>query len=394
MLPPQTYLPARSRLMSIIRIPRLDIVINPRQIQLLLRRIHNRLRDHLRVAELRLDMPVLVQAQIHIAMAHQQRASAVINQRGLVRRRGARTGRRRRARPLVVGRGRGERLLRALAAGRLARRARVGAVAGRERVAGRAGGRRGGLGLDDAGALEVLLGDLQGAEVDGEDEHHLDAADLDDLAAAQGAGLARLPRRAIHFKRITPLDIQPPLLLVAVEVDDSVQARDELARPQVDVHGVGVLVRRVGARLGGLGLAADVDRQPRDVEGPVEGRDFRIGLDALLVGLMDAVGMVPAGLAGHGRGDQMLGHAGDELVVVLDYGLVGNVRRVALVNRLGGLGCVGGIVILSGAGCIVSRIGGEATATGRRGGEIVDCVHLSVLQAAYLSAPLRGARRG
>lgn len=257
--------------MSIVRIAGLDVIIDAGQVELLLGRVHDGLRDHLRVAKLRLDVPILVQAQIHIAVAHQQRPGTMINQRSLVRRRGARPDRRRGARPLVVGRGRGQGLLGALAARRLARGARVGGVAGREGVAGRAGGGGRGLGLDDAGALEVLLGDLQGAEVDGQDEHHLDAADLDDLAAAQGAGLARLPRSAIHLEGVAPLDIQPPLLLVAVEVDDGVQARDELAGPQVDMHGVGVLVRRVGARLGGLGLAADVDGQPRDVEGPVEG---------------------------------------------------------------------------------------------------------------------------
>ena len=50
----------------------------------------------------------------------------------------------------------------------------------------------------------------------------------------------------------------------------------------------------------------------------------------------------------------MLGHPGDKLVVVFDYGLVGNVRRVALVNRLRGLGCFGGVIILS-EEAIVSR---------------------------------------
>lgn len=43
----------------------------------------------------------------------------------------------------------------------------------------------------------------------------------------------------------------------------------------------------------------------------------------------------------------MLGNSGDKLVVVFYYRLVGNMRRVAFVNRLGGLCCFGGFIILS-----------------------------------------------
>jgi hypothetical protein len=58
--------------------------------------------------------------------------------------------------------------------------------------------------------------------------------------------------------------------------------------------------------------------------------------------------VVFAGLHLHRGRDQVLRHAGDKLVVVFDHRLVGDMRRVAFVNRLGGLGCFGGVVILRG----------------------------------------------
>jgi hypothetical protein len=42
----------------------------------------------------------------------------------------------------------------------------------------------------------------------------------------------------------------------------------------------------------------------------------------------------------------MLGYPGHKLVVVFDCGLIGEVRRVAFVDGLGGLGCFGGVIIL------------------------------------------------
>lgn len=115
--------------MPVVGVSRLNVVINASQVELLLRRVHDCLRDHLRIAELRLDMPVFIQRKVDIAMAHQQGPAPKLDKRCLARRRTAGSNGRRGTRPLVVGGRRCQGLLRALAARRLAWGARVRTVA-------------------------------------------------------------------------------------------------------------------------------------------------------------------------------------------------------------------------------------------------------------------------
>lgn len=208
----------------------------------------------------------------------------------------------------------------------------------------RRGGRR--LCLDNAGPLEVRPGDLEWAKVNGKDKHHLDAANLNDLATTQGPGLTSFPQSAIHLQRVATLDEQPPCLLVAVEIDDGVETRDELAGAQVDVHRIRVFLGLIGPRLCGFRQAANVDREPRNVVCPINSSDLRVSLDPFLIGLVDAVGMIFAGLWWYSGSYQMLDYSSYKLVVIIDDRLIGNMRRVALINRLGGLGRFGGVVIL------------------------------------------------
>ena len=321
-----THLPARSGLVFIVGIIIHDKVVDAIEIQFLFVGVDNSLGNHLGVAVLRLDMLVRVEAEIDIAGVHEHRAGSVKVWRfGLGGYGGTASSGRRRARALVVG-GCGRKGLarRRLAAYRLGRRARVDTLPGGKGVAGR-GGAAVGLGLGDSGALQILVLNVKGAEVDGEDEHHLNAADLDDLAALEGAGLAGLPGRAIDLESVAAFDKEEPFLLLIMEIDEGVLSRNQLTGSEVDVDIIFVVL---GILLRGRGVwqTPNVDAKAGDIVSPVLGGDLGVGFHAVLVGLMNTICVVLAGLndlvAG---GKEMLAHASNNLIVVFEVyaGLVG-----------------------------------------------------------------------
>lgn len=77
-------------------------------------------------------------------------------------------------------------------------------------------------------------------------------------------------------------------------------SRDELAGTEVYMHkvvGLRVLLL-LSARGGGIGGSANIDVELGDIEGPILGGDLGISLDAVLVGLVDDIGMIFTGLYG------------------------------------------------------------------------------------------------
>lgn len=101
---PETHLPSARLLIPIVRIVVHYIAIDAVQVQLLLLGADDGLRDHLRIAEQRLDVLVLIQTEIHIVWVHQHSARAAISRRLVLYNIGTGLGRWWSARSLVVGR--------------------------------------------------------------------------------------------------------------------------------------------------------------------------------------------------------------------------------------------------------------------------------------------------
>jgi hypothetical protein len=167
----------------------------------------------------------------------------------------------------------------------------------------------------------------------GQDEHHLDTARLDDLAAGEWMRrILALVGDSVDLDTVATPDLEEPvwgLLPVRIVVYGGRLAREDLCGPKINVD---VVFFAVGD--GGLGGAADNDGRVPDIVRPVARRYLGIGRDVLRHGLVDGVGMILAGLDGLGL--QVLGDLCDEailLVVVVGDRLIDGDEAGALVFK-------------------------------------------------------------
>jgi len=126
-------------------------------------------------------------------------------------------------------------------------------------------------------------------------KHHLNASNLDDLAALETPRGTRLHGLSIDLRAVAALYAEEPLFLLGIEAYDGMLARDGLARTEIDVDKVLVVWSRWMSG-GRVGSATNVHLELCNIKGPVLSGNLGVGFDAILIRLVDSVGVVLAGL--------------------------------------------------------------------------------------------------
>lgn len=117
----------------------------------------------------------------------------------------------------------------------------------------------------------------------------------------------------VHFYAIPSLDLEKPDFFLGAEVNPGVLTGDHLARAEIDVNEVFVILSDA------LRRASNIDDKFCDVESPVLGGDFGIGLNTTAIGFMYRVRMVLAGLGGTLLGNlKVLNYLREQLIIVAD----------------------------------------------------------------------------
>lgn len=135
--------------------------------------------------------------------------------------------------------------------------------------------------------LDVHVVDVQRTNISGQDEHHLYAADLDNLPAGQKmGGIVLLKGCSIHLETVTPLDLQIPLGRGWIEVYHGGLAGEDFVGSEVNVDEVVVFgIARGWVGVDRLGSTANVDGEMLYIVGPVLRGHLGIRLD-MFVGLL------------------------------------------------------------------------------------------------------------
>lgn len=183
-----------------------------------------------------------------------------------------------------------------------------------------------------------------------QDKHHLNAADLNDLAAYEMMSLAAAKDLVVNSDAVPSIDHDEPLSRIKVKVDLGVEPGHHLARTEVDMNSVGVSVacgapiNAGGGAAGGswvraLRRTANVVSQLLDIEGPTFASQLRVCLDTILAMLlMERVSMVFAGLDKLFWEGEARDEGRDQLVVVhLDASAVPRQRCWLRLRLLRGL---------------------------------------------------------
>jgi hypothetical protein len=185
---------------------------------------------------------------------------------------------------------------------------------------------------------------MQRADLQGKHKHHLNATNLDNLSTCEGPVVAWLDWGSIDFDAVPALDLQYPPLFLGIEEYHCMHAGDHLARAEINVYEV-LVIFIVGLGRRRIRRAANVHAELCDVEGPVLRRNLCVGLDAVL-GLMDGIGMVFAGLDGVILGVQeLLSDLRYQVVIFssIEPRLVCRQERLVFLGDISGRGLVLGL---------------------------------------------------
>lgn len=152
---------------------------------------------------------------------------------------------------------------------------------------------------------------MQGADFGWKNKDHFRATCFQNLTTFQAPQALLLHGDIVHLYTIPSLDLEKPDFFLGAEVNPGVLSRNHLARAEIDVNEVFVILGDA------LRWASNIDDKFCDVESPVLSGDLGIGLDTAAIGFMYRVCMILAGLWRALLGNlEVLNYLREQLVIV------------------------------------------------------------------------------